>query len=461
MTTSTAGTHWRTVDRTASPQDTRAIIPSLYYSAFALFFANHFLMCTCFYVGEWSSAPFSPPTLSLPDLIDIAVVVLLALKFVLWRPSLSGTLASSAIVAVGLLSWLLPVSPVHTGTSWLFWIAVFVATSEGVQMDYLMAISLPTAAILLVVTIICSKLGIIENLLYPRENGMRESVGFLHSNICGYYTVLICLSASAVSFTHGIHAKRATFGAVLAIYICMLVLNLTLSQSRSAMMVWLISLAAYAALFLVQSPRIRFGISLALLVGLAAGIFLSLYLMVAFDPVNDLHAHLDELLSGRPRLSHYFFEHNSVRLFGTSYADADADPVWWNYVGPQKFLVDNCYCRLLLGFGIVPSLLLLTGVLLLYWQLMVAIRRNENSDANTAILLGLAMAGFYGLTEKVGIRLEWNYFLIALGCNLMYSPASPLRHNVSTLEAYGMLPRRFRRFLRPLRRVLSGGGKQG
>lgn len=430
----------------------------LHRLAFGLFFCNHFLLNTCFNTAT-IAVPLGSLTLPLPNLLDAVTLALLVTRYVLQRPSPLGACVSASIVAIGLLPWMFTGSPgdswLMTGRAWLFWIAVFVVASEGVHMSRVTGLALALTAGLLLVTVTCAKLGVIEDYLYPRDDGVREAAGFYHSNICGYYAVLACVSASALSLMHGRHREARGFVAVVAVYLAALALNLALSQSRTATVVWAVALAAYGFLYFVRSRRARLALSVALSAGVAVGAVASLFLMVAFDPSNSTHAFLDQLLSGRPSLSHHYLELGGPTPFGTSYMEAE--PVGFDHGAPQWFLVDNSWCRLFLGYGIIPTAVLLAGEVCLYLRLLRRMRDQEDDTVAPALLFGLTIAGIYALSENVGIRLEWNYFLLALGPELLYAPRSPFRSGVSILDAYGLLPASFRRAVRPLRRGLSGG----
>lgn len=428
---------------------------TLYYVAFVVFMANHFLMMTCFFA---TTVLFSVPLLVYSGWIDVGVLVLLAAKCLLHRPSVAGGVVSAALVAIGLLTWAnsgAPGSWVNSSAGWLFWLAAFVACSEDVRMDRLASLAFVTTAILFFFTVTCGKIGIIENRTYPRPDGVREAAGFVHSNTFGFEAVLVWLSSAAVSFSYRCRYRLEALTACLGIFIVMFLLNLTMAQSRTTTVIWIIAIPTYLVFYLLDDPKGKAIVSLVLLAALTVVITMSYWLMVTYDPTNPSQATINTLLSSRAKWSHYYFGLKPLSWFGTSYADIP--PVGWDHGSPQLLLVDNAYCRLLLSFGVVPTILVLGGTAALYCRLLRRLWRGEDGGWRLGLLLGLLVAGFYGLSETIGIRVEWNYFLIGLGCELLYAPSSPLVRGADVSDTYARLPLGVRRALRLLRRVFSRG----
>lgn len=143
-------------------------------------------------------------------------------------------------------------------------------------------------------------------------------------------------------------------------------------------------------------------------------IFLSIFFMVIYNPSNPVLTQLNTLISGRIELSHYYLNLKPLTLFGSSFNDAVPLGMDSGAQTPVTFLVDNSYCRLLIRFGIIPTIVFFVGVAVL----AIYLCRSKRWDG---LVFGLVIALLYGLSEPVAMRPDWNVFLIALGTEVIFS----------------------------------------
>lgn len=65
-------------------------------------------------------------------------------------------------------------------------------------------------------------------------------------------------------------------------------------------------------------------------------------------------------------------------------------------------------------YGIIPSALFIFGL----FSLLIKMVRQNQWDS---LLFGIVLMSVYGLTETLGVRIECNYFLFAIGPELLFS----------------------------------------
>lgn len=156
-------------------------------------------------------------------------------------------------------------------------------------------------------------------------------------------------------------------------------------------------------------------------------IIVSAYLMIAYDPSNPIQFELNKLLSGRPRLANGYFEMQPITLFGSDFSGLP--PIYWENGVPSAFVVDNAWCHLLLRFGLIPAFCFLFGYIAI---LIKAVRQGWWNS----IFFGLVLMSIYGLCETLGIHFECNYFLFAVGAELLYTNVFMSEKSSATGRSY-------------------------
>lgn len=174
--------------RTVSIIGSMGIGEFVYYLAYGLYFFSCILDRTTF--DEFLFIPV--PLLS--RIISLIILCLLLFKFVLQIASIKGWLLATGLVLVGFISWR------NSQEGWLFWLALFIVCSEGVQLNILASISLALSIMILVIAPLFSVSGMIEELTLIRAGVARHSLGFTHPNYFGMYVILACTSISVLAF---------------------------------------------------------------------------------------------------------------------------------------------------------------------------------------------------------------------------------------------------------------------
>lgn len=378
-----------------------------YYIAFALYSIGALIQLTTFtsVLGISREAFVSG--------LDAVVVILLIVKFITQRTSFIGWCAAVAIILIGFESWR------HGNEGWFFWLALFVVCSDGIRLKPLAAITLCIVAALTAATLLCCSLGMIQNRLFTRAGVVRPAYGFKHPNYFGSCLLLICACVSTLRF------GRNPIPDIILIVFTM-ILNITYVDSRSSAFLSLFQIIFLLCFYCVRSVRKRRVLSIVFLVGVGAVIFISLYLMANYDSSNVVHRGLNSLLSGRFNLAHSYYSMQPLTLFGDDFSGFA--PIYWELGEPATFLVDNAFCHLVLRYGVVSAALFFAG----YFGTLIHIIHNGEWDA---LLFGLVLMTIYGLGETLGIRIECNFFLVAMGPQLLFQNSSLLKKDGSVGKA--------------------------
>lgn len=332
------------------------------------------------------------------DYIQLFILVILICKFLSQQTNLRGWIISFIVIIVGFFSWRM------SKEGWLFWLVLFVMCSQGVDLKLLAGLTFVITCVLTVVVMACSALGVTPNLSSMRDGVLRYTMGFTHPNFLGLYLLLICVSFTSFKFGKKIIPDIALVSITTAV-------NLIVADSRSS--------AVLAALLVVMLFAFRFArgahtqrvLSWICFVVVLAAVVSSYYFMIAYDPANPVDAALDSALSGRLHLQNGYFKMQPLTPFGSDFSQFE--PIYWEDGRPYEFVVDNAFCHLLLRYGIVPTVFFMAGLFALLAKLLHERRCG-------VLLFGITLMMVYGMTETLGIRVECDFFLVAMGSELLF-----------------------------------------
>lgn len=364
-----------------------------YYIAYTLYAISCFLEHTMF------ESVFGLSKGVLSNGIHLVVLFLLAVKYILQRMPLKGWVITVIIVSVSFISWR------QSGEGWLFWLALFMVCAEDADIKILAGIIACVVAVLFPITVIFANAGVIENYISVRAGITRQALGFAHPNAFGFYLLLFCTAFSVLRF------GQEPLPNILLI-VAIVPVNLVVADSRASAALSILQIILLLIFYAVKTPRMRKALSTLFIIGTMLIISVSYWLMVNYDASNALEAMLDSALSGRIVLAHKYYLMQPLTLFGSSFSQFA--PIYMDNGVPSSFTVDNAYCHLLLRYGIVPTLLFLCGLI----ALLVKLNREGRWDY---LLFGLVLMCFYGLGESLGIRVECNFFLIAMVPELLHA----------------------------------------
>lgn len=334
--------------------------------------------------------------------VQASVILLLASCFFRQRASAQEWLTAIGISILGFMVWR------TAAEGWLFWLALFVVSAKDVKIKPLAIIVVALVGGISVFAVSASAMGYIENVMTVRADGtIRMAMGFAHPNSFGASVLAICMGMIALVGRRGqwIISLVCLLGAALCI-------KYADSRTSAACLAFMaVSLPLYQ--LLTRNGNFRYGASCLMLLLLFL-VVVSTYFMLYFDPQRALDSLLNELLSGRLRLSHMYYLDHSPSLLGYAYANGTA-----YRVGDKTltFVVDNLYVHILLRYGVIAWVIFLGSLFILFFKMA----RERYSGA---IVYGMAIFLIYGMSETLGCRIEFNFYAIALWTILYHKPIS-------------------------------------
>lgn len=382
----------RILARTRSQTKEVCLAHLLFYGAFGLYSICTFLELTTF------NSVLGIPLESFVSALQMIALVLLVVKFFTQRTTLVFWCAILVVLTAGFVSWR------QGNEGWFFWLAVFVACSDGINIRTLAAITLGIVVFLTACTVLCCAAGLIENRLFTRTNSVRYGWGFWHPNYFASYLMLICISFSTLRFNKNPAPDMLLIGSMLAI-------NLLFLDSRSNIIMAIAQVLMLVIFFNTKRSQSRRIWSVLFIIGLSIVISGSLYFMFSYSDTNPIHNKLNEMLSLRLSLSHGYYQMQPLSAFGNDYSGFQ--PIYWENGEPAEFLVDNAFCHLIMRAGVVPTVLFLLGL----YALMIKMIKMSRWDY---LLFGVVLMTLAGFAETLGIRVTFNYFLIAIGTELLF-----------------------------------------
>ena len=252
------------------------------------------------------------------------------------------------------------------------------------------------------VTAFCYSRGIISSDVYMSGIGtVRNTLGFSHPNTLGMYILTICCAYAVLRFRKCKWYDFLLF--IFAFYYCYYLI-----YSRTSA----IAVALIIALALITTIDRRGKLdALLLFLGLITLVALcisSIWLMVYYDPSVSWMSKLNEFMSGRLDLAHYYYETYSVHLFGydfSSMQEAYKD-IYTN------FICDNAYAHVILQYGVIVFALVMFGYVYILLQSLIKVQLNP-------LVFGLIIFSVVAFSESGGLFICNNFCLIALSAPLL------------------------------------------
>lgn len=365
----------------------------LYYLAFAIYYVQCALGRTTF------TAFLFMPVGVFAQLSQIVIALLLLSKFVMQRASFKCWVFSAVIVLIGFVSWR------QSGVSWIFWGALFIVCANGARLRPLAKIVFALSFATVFVTMLFAGCGAIENLVFARNGEVRYAMGFTHPNTVGLYMLNVCVAFSVLRF------GKSPLPDLVLIAVSILI-NLATANSRTTVLLSFVQMLLLLIFYFARKESLRKSLRYGFVAVAILIVVGSAYFMVAYSPSNPIHLALNDALSGRLRLAHAYYGMQPLTLFGADYEGFP--PIYWESGKPYTFVVDNGWCHLLLRYGIIPAALFAGG----YFALLIKMVRQHRWDA---LMFGLVLMCVYSFSESLGIRIECNFFLYAIGAELLYS----------------------------------------
>ena len=251
--------------------------------------------------------------------------------------------------------------------------AVIILTIKNYDLKRIFKISFISLLSFFAVVTIFSQFNIIPDWIFERDDVIRHSLGFIYPTDCfSIYLLIVLLYFAAYKDKYNI------------LYIILLeVLNVLLFIYTNGRLSFYLINITLILMLLLKSNRIKSIIQSIInfkvckvVIWLFPFILLSLFMFVVFsyNQEKEFAYKVDDILSGRVRLTSEAFEEYKVTLFGDK-----IDWYGWGGYGYNNTLsnnvkyeynfVDSSYPRILLDYGVILSMVILCGYsfLLIYF----------------------------------------------------------------------------------------------
>lgn len=362
----------------------------LFYSAFFIY-------------GIGTGVSSTSLTLAYPDLAgaitfatQVVALALLFLKALLQNYRVGRLFLAFAAIALAFV-----VAQASNDYSFV-WLAVFVLSGEGVMFKSVAKVALAFNAIIVLAAGFLSFAGVIPNMEFIRDGVLRGAMGFLQPNNFGSRMLQICLALYVIRY------QRYTAWDYVFVAACAAATwQLCNSRTSVYMMLALALVAMPLASHCARVERPRRWIAACLIVFVGAFAF-SIYFMVSYSSANWLHTILNDVLSDRLYLMHYYYEVYPPSMLGQYLAEAYTDRVLYSVTG---LILDNAYARLVEvhGFALTAAFVLLC--------ISVYLRAYREGYLSSLIVVFTVFA-VVGVAEAAMLSVVSNYSLLALSALL-------------------------------------------
>lgn len=222
---------------------------------------------------------------------------------------------------------------------------IFILGANEVSLRKVVKTYLVIGILLLIVTIICAKLGIIENLIYQREGKKRESFGVCYPTDFVAHILFICM---AFMYLKGKNMRWynyliITLIAGITYYLCD-----TRLDSGCMILAAVLDFIYNKNLIKFDMKFVKYGLIFSYIICAT----ISIYLSVNYNKYSNFYKEVDKLLSSRLRIGNMMYNDYGVKLLGQQIDDHG-----WGGSLEFKYdkynYIDCSYLRVLLKYGLV------------------------------------------------------------------------------------------------------------
>lgn len=300
----------------------------------------------------------------------------------------------------------------------LLWLSVFVFASKGIEFKSVAKASLVLNAALIMIALLLCCTGVTQNLVFMRDGVQRSGMGFLHPNTFGLRVLQICIALFVLRY------RRFRSVDYLVVIACAAITWVTCNSRLSVVMMLALAFLVMPMVNLVQTVRPHTVIAICALILLLCLAF-STYFMLFYEPSNGVHQLLNDVLSGRLYLMHYYYSTYPPLLFGQNMTEATTNMLTY-YV--DELILDNAYVRMIEVHGV-----LLTFIFAIFW--LLAYRRAWIDNRVNVELITLTLYAIIGVVETAMISVASNYALLGFG-RLLYPGAGSTSRNDSYIDMH-------------------------
>lgn len=318
----------------------------LYLLAFAIYLVKEFLGNTMF---AYSLPPIVLQCLKWSSLI----LVLFKICFDRYH--------KQKMLIVGIVFILISLSSYISTYKSLFIFLIFIIGAKNVEFKKIVKVYFYLILPLLIFTIISSKLGIVEDLVYYQNGVFRHSFGVSYPTDFAAYIFYLM-----VAYIYIKNNQLPVVSYLLMLIIAILVYNFCHARLDVGCMIILLFTS-----LLIRYNKINFKSKLVKICLVCSFLFCSLFMISItynYDWTNSFHAKIDSILSGRLTIGRKNLDKYDIKLFGQQIDDHGfGGNLTFEY--EETDYIDCSYLRILLKYGLITFTFLLFASLLFNFQL--------------------------------------------------------------------------------------------
>lgn len=373
---------------------------------YVLFLTKRFLDSTMFRI-HWPEY--------FQDAIIVVTIMLLVLKLLLTRNYELGEL-----IVIGVFTGVFLMARTVSGYGILGEVLLFMLALWGIPFDKILRIHFVIVSFLLVVTIVCSQIGMVDNLVYHFE-GRRERQSFGGCYPTDFAAYFVWLSLAWV-YIRKEKLKFAEIGMILLAgvgvwYFCDARLSMAVLFLSGLVFFGIKLRHVYLEHMMIESGEIKQRIDdkkvmsnwllnlLVFAMPLCAVVMITLSYCFSFE--QPVLAKLDSLLSGRLLLGKIAFERFDVKLFGQFVPMVGFGRNTVTYIaGSNYFFLDSSFMTILMCYGCVLFFFIIAAFM------NSAFRAKKRNDYYLVLII--ALIALDCMVEHHMMEIWYNPFLLLL-----------------------------------------------
>lgn len=295
---------------------------------------------------------------------------------------------------------------------------LYISFGRSVDIRQLAKITFIVWTFIIIITVTSSMLGYIETLYDIRSNGqIRSSMGFKNPN---RFSTSIFQILLAWLFLRYDRVKIVDF----ILSVAAIIIIQVVSGSRTTSIA--IGVMIFLIIFSKQMKKRNLNkIFIILLMSIVMLLFvITLYFMFFYDDGNQMHVFLDRIVSKRFSLAHNFFTKYPPTFFG-QYFEPD---ILYDFINGTKgtFIIDNSYAKLIILFGLFPTVLIFLVFFLL-------IRNELKCNSIRSDYLFFIIFLIVGFAESFILNISMNFTLIIFS-NILINSQIDLLHKIKNVK---------------------------
>lgn len=204
----------------------------------------------------------------------------------------------------------------------------------------------------LIITIISSKIGLIENLTYIRNNVKRQSFGIIYpTDFAAYIFYIVC---AYIALKDG---KLKVHHYVLIVIVSLIVYLLT-NARLDILSIFIVLFLTFLSGLKIDWLKNKF-VKYSLIYSFLICAFIAIFFTIKYNSTNKIYITFDNIFSGRLSIGNKMYNKYGVKLFGQKIEDHG-----WGKYSTEDFkydeynFIDSTYLRIILKFGVIPFIVL-------------------------------------------------------------------------------------------------------